>query len=44
MITQPALHIEADLHSSTLTLVTRPGIAVEPDEVAVHSRSVKISG
>jgi len=43
VITQPALHIEADLHSSTLTLVTRPGIAVEPDEVAAHSGSVKIS-
>jgi hypothetical protein len=43
VITQPTLHIEADLHSSTLTLVTRPGIAVEPDEIAAHAGAVKIS-
>jgi hypothetical protein len=43
VITQPTLHIEADLHSSSLTLVTRPGIVVEADDIATHSGSVKIT-
>ncbi len=43
VITLPTLHIQADLHSSTLTLVTRPGIAVEADEVAAHAGTVRIS-
>lgn len=42
LITRPVLHIDARLHGSQLTLVTRPGIVVEADEVAVHGGQVKI--
>jgi hypothetical protein len=42
VLTRPALRIEADLHSSVLTLITRPGITVDADEVEVHSSSVKV--
>ena len=41
-ISYPELHIEADLHSSALTLVTRPGITVEAGEVALRSSTLKI--
>jgi Domain of unknown function (DUF1707) len=42
VITRPVLHVDAQLHSSQLTLVTRPGIAVDVDEVSVHSGQVKV--
>jgi hypothetical protein len=42
MITQPSLHIEADVRSGRLTLVTRPGVVVDADDVTVRSGNVKI--
>jgi DUF1707 SHOCT-like domain len=43
VISQPALHIDLDVRSGTLTLLTRPGIAIDADDVAVRSSgSVKI--
>jgi hypothetical protein len=42
VITRPLLKIDADVHSGSLTLVTRPGIAVDTDDVAVRSGSVKV--
>jgi hypothetical protein len=42
VLTQPALHIDVELHSSTLKLITRPGIAVDADDVEVHSSVVKV--
>jgi Domain of unknown function (DUF1707) len=42
VITQPALRIDADVRSGHLTLVTKPGIVVDTDDVAVHSGHVKI--
>jgi hypothetical protein len=43
VLTQPVLHIDVDVRSGTLTLLTRPGIVVDADDVAVRSSgSVKI--
>ncbi len=43
VITQPVLHINAEVRSGTLTLLTRPGISIDADDVAVRSSgSVKI--
>jgi DUF1707 SHOCT-like domain len=42
VITRPSLHIDAEVSSGSLTLVTRPGIVVDTDDVAVRSGSVKI--
>jgi hypothetical protein len=42
VITQPSLEIEAEVHSGTLTLVTRPDVTVDADDVAVSSGIVKI--
>jgi hypothetical protein len=42
VITQPVLRIDARVRSGTLTLVTRPGIEVDADDVAVKSGGVKI--
>jgi len=41
-ITQPSLRIDAEVRSGSLTLLTRPGIVVDADEVAVRSGSVKV--
>ena len=42
VITQPSLKVDAEVHSGNLTLVTRPGIVVDADEVSVRSGSVKV--
>ncbi|MDR3034211.1 MAG: DUF1707 domain-containing protein [Kitasatospora sp.] len=42
MISQPSVQIEADVNSGTLTLVTKPGILVDADEVAIRSGAVQI--
>ena len=43
VITQPVLNIDLDVRSGTLTLLTRPGITIDADDVAVRSSgSVKI--
>ncbi len=41
VIALPSLQIDAEVHSGGLTLVTRPGVVVDTDEVAVRSGSVK---
>jgi len=41
-ITWPALRIDADVRSGSLRLVTRPGIAVDTDDVAVRSGTVRV--
>lgn len=42
VINQPTLHIDVDVRSGHLTLVTRPGIAVDVDDVSVRSGQVKV--
>lgn len=42
VITQPLLRIQAEVRSGRLTLVTKPGIAVDADDVAVRSGRVKV--
>jgi hypothetical protein len=42
VITQPALHIDAEVRSGHITLVTKPGIAVDLDDVSVRSGQVKV--
>jgi hypothetical protein len=42
VIAQPVLKIDADVRSGSLVLVTKPGILVDADDVAVRSGHVKI--
>ena len=42
VISQPSLLIYADMRSSSLKLVTKPGVVVETDEVTTCSSSVKV--
>jgi hypothetical protein len=42
VITQPTLHIDAEVRSGNITLLTVPGIAVEMDDMTVRSGTVKI--
>jgi Domain of unknown function (DUF1707) len=42
VITQPSLLIDAEVHSGGLTLITKPGIVVDTDDVAVHSGATKV--
>ena len=42
LITRPVLYIEAKLHTSQLTLITRPGVAVDADDVSVRGGQVKV--
>src|SRR5215468_2594202 len=42
VITQPSLRIDADVRSGMLTLLTKPGIVVDADDVAVRSGNVKV--
>ena len=41
-VTYPSLHIDADVYGGSLTLVTKPGIVVDTDDVAVNGGSVKV--
>ncbi|HSZ42285.1 MAG TPA: DUF1707 domain-containing protein [Trebonia sp.] len=41
-ITQPLLRIGTEVHSGTLTLITKPGIVVDVDDVSVRSGNVKV--
>jgi DUF1707 SHOCT-like domain len=41
-ITQPSLLIDAEVHSGGLTLITKPGIIVDTDDVAVRSGLTKV--
>jgi hypothetical protein len=42
VITQRTLHIDAEVRSGSITLITKPGIVVEIDDVTVRSGSVKV--
>jgi hypothetical protein len=42
VITQPSLQINAEVHSGALTLVTKPGIVVDTDDVSVHTGVTKV--
>ena len=42
VITQPSLKIDTDLRSGHLRLVTKPGIVVDADDVAIRSGHVKV--
>ena len=42
VITQPSLQLDAELRSGHITLVTKPGIVVDTDDVAVRSGHVKV--
>jgi hypothetical protein len=42
VITQNVLHIDAEVRSGHITLITKPGIAVELDDVSVRSGQVKV--
>lgn len=42
VITRPSLHIDAEVRSGSLTLVTKPGVMVDADDVSIRSGSVKI--
>jgi hypothetical protein len=42
VITQPALHIDAEVSSGHIVMITRPGIAVDMDDVSVRSGQVKV--
>jgi hypothetical protein len=42
VVSQPSLQIDADVQSGSLTVVTRPGVVVDTDDVAVRSGSVKV--
>jgi hypothetical protein len=42
VITQPTLHIDAEVRSGHITLITKPGIVVDADDVSVRSGHVKV--
>ena len=42
VITQPSLRLDADVSSGHIILVTKPGIMVDTDDVAVRSGQVKV--
>lgn len=42
VITRPELHIDAEVRSGHLTLITRPGIVVDTDDVSVRSGHVQV--
>ena len=42
VIFQPSLLIDADLRGGSLTLVTKPGIVVDTDDIAVRGSNIKV--
>ncbi len=42
-ITSPTLQIDVDIHHGNLKLVTRPGIVVNTDDLAIHGSNVKVA-
>lgn len=42
VLSQPRLLIDAEVRSGSLTLVTKPGIMVDADDVAIKSGNVKV--
>ena len=43
VITQPTLQIDAEVRTGSLTLITKPGVVVDTDDVSVHSSVTKVS-
>ena len=43
LISQPSLEIETEVRSGQLILITKPGIAVDADEVEIRSGRVKVT-
>jgi hypothetical protein len=43
LISQPSLQIDTEVHSGQLILITKPGIAVDADEVEIRSGRVKVT-
>src|SRR5512135_1298043 len=41
-VTWPTLQIDADVHSGSITLLTKPGIVLDTDDVAVRSGAIKV--
>ena len=41
-ITWPALQIDAEIHHGNMNLVTKPGIVVNTDDLAIHGSNVKV--
>ncbi len=42
-VSWPTLQIDAELRSGSLTLITKPGIVLDTDDVAVRSGAIKVS-
>jgi hypothetical protein len=42
VITAPTLHVDAEVRSGHIELITRPGIAVDLDDISVRSGHVKV--
>lgn len=42
IVTAPVLHVDAEVGSGNLTLITKPGIVVDTDDVSVRSGEVKV--
>jgi hypothetical protein len=42
VITQPTLQLEAEVHSGHIILITKPGIVVDTDDVAVRSGHIRV--
>lgn len=42
VITRPVLHIDAEVRSGHITLITKPGIVVDADDVTVRSGRVQV--
>jgi hypothetical protein len=42
VIAEPELHIDAEVRSGNLTLITKPGIVVDMDDVTVRSGNVRV--
>lgn len=42
VITSPTLHIDAEVRTGSITLITKPGIAVDMDDIEVRSGSAKV--
>jgi hypothetical protein len=42
VVTWPSLEIDAEVRSGSLTLVTKPGIVVDTDDVAIRSGTVRV--
>lgn len=42
VITQPVLRIDAEVTSGSLTLITKPGIVVDADDVSIRSGTIKV--